>query len=88
MGETIGLVSPALFRVRWGCRRCGHRNGVARTTAPIVGDDTPPEIVRALLDELRRKLVKVHMKTGCIATPDDFVIDRSSGDDVPIVGLV
>ena len=85
---AIGLVGPSQFWVRWACRRCGHQHGVARTTAPMVGPETPEFQIRNLLDSLRVKLVKVHMKQGCIASVEDFVLERVRESDREIVGLV
>ncbi len=85
----IALATPALFYVRWHCTRCGHRNGVARTTSPFVGPETPEAAMRELLAALRKKLIKIHMKSGCIATVEDFILERMEHTTgKPVVGLV
>ena len=69
--SNIALAMPPLVYVQWGCRRCGHQGGIARTTVPL--DTTWTEgMGRTLFDQLRLKLVRVHQKSGCIATPSDF----------------
>lgn len=46
-------------------------------------------MMRNLLDSLRLKLVHIHMRgQGCIATPDDFVLERGAPADAEIAGLV
>lgn len=74
------IASPAAkLKVRWACRRCGCRDGVARTTIPVNGWDEAA--VRVLLDALRQSLVRIHARSGCIATHDDFVVSRYVPDD-------
>jgi hypothetical protein len=77
MGNIV-LPGPALLYVKWGCRRCGHQNGIARTTVPLIdGLSDQREIVEALLVSLRKKLVRKHMRvSGCIATMDDFRLEH------------
>lgn len=80
---------PRRLCVRWGCRRCGHTGGVASTTLPLVTLDWSEAMMRNLLDSLRLKLVHIHMRgQGCIATPDDFVLERGAPADAEIAGLV
>jgi hypothetical protein len=89
-GQVVGVSGPALFHVAWRCRKCGA-TGVARTTAPIVGPETPEHVMRGLFGALRLKLVKIHMRAGkCIPVPDDFDVRRveQRQQDKPIVGLV
>ena len=76
MGNIV-IPGPALFYVKWGCRRCGHRDGVARPTVPLLdGMSNQTEIVQELLVSLRKKLVRKHARvSGCIAAMDDFVIE-------------
>lgn len=77
------------FYVRWGCRRCGHKGGFAKTAIPIVTTEWTEPMMRNLLDALRQKLVKVHMRgQGCIAVPDDFIIERGVPEDKEISGLI
>lgn len=45
-------------------------------------------MMRHLLDSLRVKLVKVHQRQGCIASPSDFVVERATEEDAHLVGLV
>jgi hypothetical protein len=91
---TISIPGPATFYVRWGCRRCGHTGGFAKTTVPIVTKEWTEPMVRNLLDALRLKLVKVHMKESvehgrpCIPTPSDFHIERGVPSDAKIAGLI
>lgn len=80
---------PPRVYVRWHCRRCGHRNGIARTTMPILGPETPEAFVRAMRASLLRKLVKVHMRSGCIATVEDFIVERVQDSEAhPLVGVL
>jgi hypothetical protein len=90
MENRVGLISPPLFYVRWHCRKCGHRNGIARTTVPVLGPETPEHVVRGLLDALRLKLVKVHMRgQHCIATVEDFTLERVEDSQLKkVVGLI
>jgi len=78
--------SPPLF-VHWRCRRCGHTGGYARTTIPVTADWNEA-MMRALFDSLRRKLVKIHLKQGCVACVDDFVIARGAPEDKTVVGVL
>jgi hypothetical protein len=74
--SNIVLPGPSLIYVQWGCRRCGHRGGVARTTIPLGDARDSEEMMRVLLQSLRTKLVRVHQRgQRCIASPDDFLID-------------
>jgi alpha-D-ribose 1-methylphosphonate 5-triphosphate diphosphatase PhnM len=46
-------------------------------------------MTRHLFDALRSKLVKLHMKRQqCIASHDDFVVERATEADATLVGLV
>lgn len=91
---TIAVPGPITFYVRWSCRRCGHKGGFARTTIPIVTKEWTEPMMRNLLDALRLKLVKVHMRESvengrpCLPVPDDFVVERGAPEDVSISGLV
>lgn len=86
---AISIPGTPTFVVRWSCRRCGHTGGVAKTAVPIVTKDWTEPMIRNLLDALRQKLVKVHMRQGkCIPTIEDFIIERGCEEDVRIVGLV
>jgi hypothetical protein len=86
---TIEIPGPATFYVRWSCRRCGHIGGFAKTTVPIVTREVTEPMMRNLLEALRVKLVKVHMRgQQCIAVPEDFRIERGAPEDVKISGLV
>lgn len=80
MALTVAM--PAVY-VGWGCRRCGHTGGVARTTLPVPAE-WPEAYGRVMFLQLRHKLVRVHQKSGCIATPDDFHFYpyRKPGQDV------
>jgi hypothetical protein len=72
----ITVVSPPLLMVSWSCKRCGHAGGVAKTTVPIEPTFTTA-MGHVMLGQLRKKLVRVHQRgQGCIALPDDFVIER------------
>lgn len=73
---NIIIPGPSLLYVQWGCKRCGHRGGVARTTVPMGDAQDSEELMRVLLESLRRKLVRVHQRgQRCIASVDDFIID-------------
>lgn len=75
MGSIVGLHAPPQFYVRWGCRKCGHVGGVARTTIPV--DETfRGDLLRTLLDAAKKKIVRVHARgQGCIAVPGDVVLE-------------
>lgn len=45
-------------------------------------------MMRELLVSLRRKLVKIHLRQGCVATVEDFVITRGAPEQKTIIGLV
>lgn len=81
-------IPNAAFYVRWSCRRCGHLGGFAQTTVPIVTKDWTEAMMRPLLDDLRKKLVMVHLKQGCVAVPDDFKLERGVPEDQRLSGLV
>lgn len=89
MGSIV-IPGPALLYVKWGCRRCGHENGIARTTVPLVDAMTSQtEIMKELLTSLRQKLVKKHMKvSGCIATMDDFILESTVPPGKALAGKV
>lgn len=84
--STIQIPGAPLLWVRWDCRRCGHTGGVARTTVPLVDRTWTEAMMRHLLDGLRRKLVRIHQKQGCIATIEDFHIYRGAPDDKVLQG--
>ncbi len=86
MGNVV-IEAPPSFYVVWHCRRCGMRNGMARAQIPVTPDWNEP-MIRHLLDSLRQKLVRMHMRSGCIATTEDFVIERGRPESKQIVGLV
>jgi len=79
VSEHIAIATPSLIWVAWSCRRCGHTGGVARTTIPLETYWTE-SMGREMFAQLRQKLVRVHMKQGCIAVPDDFVLSRHVPD--------
>ena len=81
--STIVIPGPSLLYVTWGCRRCGHRGGQARTTVPMMdGLSNESEVMRNLLAALRRKLTRVHLaKQGCLAVVDDFIIEATVPKD-------
>lgn len=84
------IVMPPPLAVAWSCRRCGHTGGSAKCTIPVYGWNE--EMMRTLLDSLRCKLVKIHQRQGCIATIDDFVIERAlergKPEEKQVVGLI
>lgn len=87
--SNIVIPGPSTFVVKWGCRRCGHKTGVARTTVPIVNQSTSEPEMRELLASLRRKLVRLHQdRQGCIATVEDFTLQRATEEEARIVGLI
>jgi hypothetical protein len=69
----IVLAGPSQLYVQWSCRRCGHRGGIAKTTVPV-GREWNEPMMRHLFDSLRQKLVRVHLRQGCVAVVDDFEI--------------
>lgn len=75
------------FYVRWSCRRCGHKGGVARTTIPLPKSALTEDVVRHLLEELKVKLPRVHQRQGCIASFEDFIVERGVEEDAKLVGL-
>lgn len=86
---TIEIPGARVFFVRWSCRKCGHRGGVAKTTVPFPREALTEAVVRNLFAALRQKLVKVHMRgQQCIATVEDFDIERGHESDAKIVGLL
>lgn len=40
-------------------------------------------MMRNLLMSLRRKLIRIHQRQGCIATIEDFVIERVTDRTMP-----
>lgn len=84
------IAMPPPLCVTWSCRRCGHTGGIARCTVPVQGWDE--QMVRHLLDSLRQKLIRKHAAQGCIATAEDFAIDRTTDRTQPdgktVVGIV
>jgi hypothetical protein len=79
MRKGVAVATPPLVRVAWSCSRCGHTGGEAQTTFPVepsMRDGMWP----VMLNQLRKKLVRVHQKRhGCAAIPQDFVIGRWRG---------
>lgn len=73
---SVTIPGPSQLHVRWGCRRCGFRNGIAKTKLPVTSDY--PEVgVRLLLDHLRIRLTAKHYKNQrCLAVADDFTMER------------
>jgi hypothetical protein len=86
--STIEIPGQHVFYVRWSCRKCGHTNGVAKTTIPLPKDSLTPDVVRNLFEALKQKLPKVHQRQGCIASIEDFRIERGRTEDAVLVGLV
>lgn len=87
--STIVIPGNHVFFVRWGCRKCGHERGVAKTTIPLPAHALNEVAVRALFDALKQKLMRKHFAgQGCLATIEDFRITRGTPDDAQIVGLV
>lgn len=74
MSSDIAVGTSTPLWVSWSCRRCGHSGGVARTTFPMSGADEA--MVRQLLAESRPHVVRIHARSGCIASPDDIRIER------------
>lgn len=87
--STIQIPGQHVFVVKWGCRRCGHQGGIAKTTIPLPREALNEAVVRNLFAALRQKLVKVHQRSqGCIATIEDFTIERGTWNEAKIAGLV
>ncbi len=85
--SDVKIEGPPSFYVSWHCRRCGMRNGLARARIPVT-PDWNESMMRTLFDSLRQKLVKIHMRSGCIATTEDFVLERGKPESKQIVGVV
>jgi hypothetical protein len=85
---VITIPGRPLLWVRWGCRRCGHQGGIARTTVPLVDPTTPEVFMRELFAALRRKLIKIHLRQGCVATVEDFTVERVTPEGKTIEALV
>lgn len=89
----ITLAGPSLTYVSWGCRRCGHTGGVARTTVPIPNNWTE-EMGRVLFRTLRVHLVKTHQRESqnrgriCVAAPEDFTIGQYIPPGKKVAGLI
>lgn len=83
---NVTIQGPPAFFVAWSCRRCGHTGGSARATIPVNGWTEP--MMRELFVSLRRKLVKIHLKQGCVATVEDFIIERGAPPEKTVIGLV
>lgn len=77
MGVTVGTATS--LWISWSCRRCGTSDGVARTTFPVSGADPP--MVRRLLDDARESVVRIHARSGCIASHEDIRIERYAPRD-------
>ncbi len=87
--STIVIPGNHVFFVRWSCRRCGHTGGVAKTTIPLPESALTTAVVKNLFEALKQKLVKKHLSgQGCVATIEDFRIERGTPQDAAIVGLV
>ena len=86
MSDTAIALPPRLY-VRWSCRRCGHTGGSARCNVPV--NDFTEAMMRVLFDELRRKLIQIHLRgQGCVATVEDFIVERGVPEGKTIVGVV
>lgn len=86
---TTIQVPDTAFYVRWSCRRCRHHGGFAQTTVPLVTKDWTEDMLRHLFDDLRLHLVKRHLQgQGCVAVPDDFVLERGVPEDRQLSGLI
>ena len=86
--STIVIPGNHTFFVRWSCRRCGHEGGVAKTTVPLPKSALTEDAVKHLFEALKLKLVKVHQRQGCIASYEDFTIERGKAENAELVGLV
>lgn len=74
--SNVVIPGPSQLQVRWSCRRCGFKDGLAKTKMPVF-DGTPDGAIKLLLDQLRLYLVAKHYKNQhCVATPSDFDIYR------------
>ena len=71
---------PNSTYVRWGCKRCGHRGGMAKSLVPLPFDFSDTQIDCAydvIVKSLRRVLVRKHwMRQHCLALESDFIIER------------
>lgn len=91
--SNIIIPGELIFFSRWKCRRCGKGikpntvQGVAKTTIPLPRSAFTPDVTKEFLNALRVKLVKVHAREGCIASPSDFIIEGGSEEDAKRVGL-
>lgn len=85
---SVTIQGPPAFAVSWGCRRCGHRGGIAKAKIPVNGEWSEP-MLRGLVDSLRLYLVKLHSaRQGCIASAEDFRVDRITDEQAHDAGLI
>lgn len=73
----LAVAHPDATYVRWGCKRCGFRGGMARTTVPFDFSQTQRDgsrdvIFKALIEALVRKHLQ---RSGCWALETEFVIE-------------
>lgn len=56
---------------------------------PILGPETPEAFMRSMRESLLRKLVRIHMRSGCIATVEDFTVERVQDSEAhPLMGVL
>jgi hypothetical protein len=86
--STIVIPGAPAFMVGWSCRRCGHTGGWAKAKIPVTPDWSEP-MMRALLDDCRRKVVQIHLRgQGCVATVEDIALHRLKDDPQRVVGVI
>lgn len=75
---SVIAAHPSATYVRWGCRRCGHRGGMARTTVPFDFSQTQQDSSRdVIFRQLILKLQRVHLKRqGCFALEAEFIVEQ------------
>jgi hypothetical protein len=74
---SLAIAHPHATYVRWGCRRCGHRGGMARTTVPFDFSQTQRDGSRdVMFKELIRALIRKHwQRQHCVAIESDFIVE-------------
>lgn len=75
---SLAIRQPQATYVRWGCRRCGHRGGTAKTTVPFDFSECQRDGSKdVLFKELIRALIRKHwQRQRCVAIETDFIIEE------------
>lgn len=75
---SVIAAHPSATYVRWGCKRCGHRGGMARTTVPFDFSTTQRDGSKdVMFKELIRALIRKHyQRQQCVAIETDFIVEQ------------